>query len=101
VQARDEEFVIWRGSDFADPGDRCHLDVDRFRHEDGSHWRRLSYRHTFRHHPPQRVAALLAEAGLDLLAEHGLHQGGLRDTPDEETDRKVIYACRMPAPGMG
>lgn len=91
------EMVIWHASGFVAPGDLCHLDVDRFLHEDGSRWQRLSYRHTFRHHPPQRVTALLAEAGLCMLGAHGLRRGELCDTPDENVDRKVIHACRSRA----
>ncbi|PZS11631.1 MAG: hypothetical protein DLM60_23900 [Pseudonocardiales bacterium] len=100
VQDRDGEFVIWRGSGFTDSGDLCHLDVDRFRREGGSCWQRLSYRHTFRHHPPQRVTALLAKVGLERLGKHGLRRGEFCDTPDEDVDRKVIHACRKPGPAM-
>ncbi len=99
VQDRDREFVIWRASGFAGPGDLCHLDVDRFLQE-ASCWQRLSYRHTFRHHPPPRVAALLADAGLEMLGEHGLRRGELCDNPDEDVDRKVIHACRKPGPAL-
>lgn len=100
VQDHTGEFLVWRGSGFAGSGDLCHLDVDRFLHEDGSCWQHLSYRHTFRHHPPQRVAVMLAEAGLQMLGEHGLRRGSLCNTPDEDVDRKVLHACRKPAPAV-
>jgi len=101
VQDSDGELLICRASGFSEPGGICHLDLDRFRREDGSCWHRQSYRHSFRHHVPQRTVTQLADTGLDTLGIHGLRQGVLRDTWDEETDRKVIYACRKPAPVVG
>jgi SAM-dependent methyltransferase len=95
-----EEFVIWRASGFAGPGDLCHLDVDRFLREEEARWRRRSYRHTYRHHTPQRVATLLADSGLRMLGEHGVDDfGNLGDSLDDEVHHKVIRVCRKQAAG--
>jgi SAM-dependent methyltransferase len=60
-------------------------------------WIRSVSRHVQHHHPHSHVLDALAGAGLQLVALHGQHESGERDTTfDEAIHSKRIYFARLP-----
>jgi SAM-dependent methyltransferase len=102
VADRDGTVFVWRGESAADavPGCRAAARIEIFSPRDGGLYERISTRHVQRHFPPERVTALLADAGLESLAVRGvLEDGGLEPELDETRHLKVLYAARHPKGG--
>jgi SAM-dependent methyltransferase len=92
-------FFCWRGEGDpdAEPGAIATSVVEVFATDDGETWRRSSSRHLQRHHPPELVAELLADAGLELAWLGGQVTGAQIDPdPDEERHVKLVYFARRP-----
>jgi SAM-dependent methyltransferase len=97
VSERDGLVFAWRGLGSADavPGCAAEAQIDVFvPGEDGS-YERVVTTHRQRHFPRERVVALLAEAGLECLAVHGvLADASLDERADEASHLKVLYTAR-------
>jgi SAM-dependent methyltransferase len=90
----DDRVVVWLGREnetFADAG-RALATLDVFvRAGDGS-WVRERSEHLQRHFPPATVEACARDAGLRVLARHGLHlDGRLDDELDETVHTKAVW----------
>jgi SAM-dependent methyltransferase len=99
-----DSFFCWRGE--ADPegtgaGSVVGSTIEVFTTEDGDSWRRFSSRHVQRHHPPERVAELLARAGFELLSRRGQVTGAQIDpVGDDEQHAKLVYFARRAPTGF-
>lgn len=98
----DGAFFCWRGE--AEPGDiepgaLVMASIEVFASNDGECWRRSSSRHVQRHHPPEVVERLLAQAGFALVERRGHVVGSQLDpVGDEHTHVKLDYfARRLPS----
>jgi SAM-dependent methyltransferase len=109
TNAHDSEgaFFCIRGETSPDiePGSTASLCIDVFSPSAGGLYERTRSRHLQRHHPRAEVEQAVAEAGLELVAVHGLAPGP-RLTPeaDEERETKTVYVTRKPtttAPANG
>ena len=97
VAIRDGTVFAWRGESAGDagPGYLAAATVEIFTPSGERLYERVRSRHVQRHHPRERVAALLAAAGLDCLGVHGVRDdGSLEPEPDETRHLKVLYAAR-------
>jgi SAM-dependent methyltransferase len=100
----DGAFLCWRANgDATAIGPRTSFSavIEVFATDDGACWQRYSSQHVQRHHPPELVARLLAEAGFELLERRGQITGAcLEPVGDEELHRKFDYfARRLPSSG--
>jgi SAM-dependent methyltransferase len=96
VAERDGALFAWRGESGSDAGPGClaAATVEVFAPREEGLYERVSSRHLQRHHPCQRVTALLEAAGLRCLAVHGVRDdGSLAPELDEERHLKVLYAA--------
>ncbi|MDQ1700953.1 MAG: hypothetical protein QOF57_205 [Frankiaceae bacterium] len=98
VHATDDRMIIWRGQageEFGD-GDRAVAVVDVFTRSDGEEaWRHRTDRHEQRHFPAALVAALLTEAGFEVLDILGQHRGvRIEPTLDEGAHAKALFVAR-------
>jgi SAM-dependent methyltransferase len=97
VSVRDGTVFVWLGesSSEAAPGCRADAQIDIFVPRGESLYERVRVRHAQRHHPSERVTALMAGAGLDCLGVHGVQDDGrLEPELDETRHLKVLYAAR-------
>jgi SAM-dependent methyltransferase len=95
-------FFCWRGEAGREdtvPGGIVTSTIEVFDTDDGECWRRSSSRHVQRHHPPELVARLLAEAGFELLSRRGQQTASQIDpVGDDELHFKLLYfARRLPS----
>jgi SAM-dependent methyltransferase len=97
VSEKDGVLFAWRGLGAADaePGCVSEAQIDVFHSRADGAWERVVTRHRQRHFGRDRVLALLAGAGLECLAVHGVRaDAALDDTADEERHLKVLYTAR-------
>jgi SAM-dependent methyltransferase len=98
VSESDGVVFAWRGlADRATVTAGCGADarIDLFAPVDGGRYERVVSTHSQRHHPRDRVLALLAGAGLEPLAVHGVRDDlSLDEGADEERCLKVLYTAR-------
>jgi SAM-dependent methyltransferase len=93
----DGRLFAWRGgsSELADPRCQAEASIDVFVPRADGSYDRVRSRHAQRHFPRDRVAALLGEAGLELVATSGvLDDGALVADADELRHLKVLYTAR-------
>jgi SAM-dependent methyltransferase len=101
VVERDGTLFAWHGESAADapPGCTAAATIDVFAPRGTGLYRRVRTRHVQRHYPPERVAALLSDAGLACAGVHGARDdGSLEPELDETRHLKAVYAAR-PAKG--
>ncbi|MFI6920152.1 class I SAM-dependent DNA methyltransferase [Nonomuraea spiralis] len=60
----------------------------------GAGWDRLSMRHVQRHHSGRTVRLAAEQAGLRVVATHGLVGTEVRDPADEDAHDRVLYVAR-------
>ncbi len=97
----DGGLFCWHGEATApiEPGDAASARIEAFIETDDALWERVSSRHVQRHHPPGRIRAALAAAGLECAASAGQRRGGrLEDLVDETDHIKVVYFARRRRP---
>jgi SAM-dependent methyltransferase len=97
VSEDDGVLFAWRGLGAADaePGCVAEAQIDIFHTRGDGAWDRVVTRHRQRHFERERVVELLACAGLECLAVHGVREdASLDDTADEERHLKVLYTAR-------
>lgn len=97
VFERDGLVFAWRGrcSPDAPPGCRAAAEIDVFAPAGDSLFERSSSRHEQRHFPRDEVAELLAAAGLELVAVHGvLDDGAVVPSADEDRQLKSLFIAR-------
>jgi SAM-dependent methyltransferase len=97
VSERDGMLFAWRGSSTpdAEPGSAAEAVVDVFAPARHGLYRRVTTRHPQRHFPRERVVALLAGAGLECVAVHGvLEDCSLVEPADEALHPKVLYTAK-------
>jgi SAM-dependent methyltransferase len=96
VIERDNAVFAWIG-DTAQPtpDGSAHARIIAFE-RDGPTWRRRDATVNERHFSPPVISRLLAEAGLDALESHGLHQWRLVTPADELTHTKIVYVAQRP-----
>jgi SAM-dependent methyltransferase len=97
VSERDGIVFAWRGSSAADaaPGCAAEATIDVFAPDRDELYSRVTTRHAQRHFPRDRVLALLAGAGLDCLAVHGVLPDCSLVEPAVETEHmKLLYTAR-------
>jgi SAM-dependent methyltransferase len=97
VAERDGAFFAWRGESANDaaPGCRAAATIEVFAPRGEQLYERVSSRHVQRHHPPERVTALMERAGLRCAGIHGVRDdGSLESQLDETRHLKVLYAAR-------
>lgn len=95
--ADDGRVFAWRGesSEDARPGCSAGAWIDVFVPAADGSYRRVRSHHAQRHFPRERVAALLREAGLELVSVSGvLDDGALVPDADELHHLKVLYTTR-------
>jgi SAM-dependent methyltransferase len=94
----DGVFFCWRGEGKAEeiePGSVVCSVVEIFANAGDDCWRRSSIRHVQRHHPPELVESLLADAGLELLARRGQIVGPQLDPVGfDDVHMKLNYFAR-------
>jgi SAM-dependent methyltransferase len=87
-------LFVWRGRSAADlpAGGTAHALIEAFEPQADGGWRRHSNPHAQRHHPPELVAGLLAEAGLRTLATYGQDTSArMEPVLDETRHSKAIF----------
>lgn len=87
-------LFVWRGLSGAElpPGGRAEFAIEAFEPRAGDCWRRHTSPHAQRHHPPQLVTELLAEAGLRTLAIYGQDiSAQMEPVLDEDRHTKAIF----------
>jgi SAM-dependent methyltransferase len=97
VSERDGIVFAWRGlgGADADPGSVSEARVEVFAPAAENAYERVVTTHRQRHFPRERVLALLAGAGLECVAVHGvLADASLDERPDESRHLKVLYTAR-------
>jgi SAM-dependent methyltransferase len=97
VTEHDGTIFLWRGeaSDDAEAGCRAVAGIDVLAPQPDGLYARIRTRHVQRHFPSERVAALLAGAGLDCLGIYGVLDDGTPVPRADETQHlKVLYAAR-------
>jgi SAM-dependent methyltransferase len=97
VSEHDGAVFAWRGlgAADADPGCVAEAQIDVFFARSDGAYERVVTRHRQRHFERDRVLALLAGAGLDGVAVHGVRADVSLDTAaDEERHLKVLYTAR-------
>jgi SAM-dependent methyltransferase len=97
VSERDGMVFAWRGSSTADaePGCAAEALIDVFAPAGDGLYTRVTTRHAQRHFPRERVEALLAAAGLQCMAVHGVLEGcSLVEPADETHQPKLLYTAR-------
>jgi hypothetical protein len=97
VSERDGIVFAWRGSSTpeAEPGSAAEARIDVFAPAGDGLYSRVTTRHPQRHFPRERVVALLAAAGLECVAVHGvLGDCSLVQPADEARHPKVLYTAR-------
>ena len=93
----DGRVFAWRGESSEDvkPGCAAAARIDIFVPAPDGSYQRVRSRHEQRHFPRDRVAALLREAGLELVVASGvLDDGTLVADADELRHLKVLYTAR-------
>ena len=97
VSEHDGVLFAWRGLGDSDaqPGCSAEARIDVFfTREDGA-YERVPTRHLQRHFERERVVALLAGAGLECVAVHGVRADvSLDELADEDHHLKVLYVAR-------
>jgi SAM-dependent methyltransferase len=96
-ESGDGRIFAWRGRSFEDaqPGCAAEARIDVFIPRADGSYQRVRSRHAQRHFPPDRVACLLVEAGLELIVVTGvLDDGELVPVADELRQLKVLYTAR-------
>jgi SAM-dependent methyltransferase len=98
IAARDGTVFAWQGETTSDPEPGCDAAarLEIFSPRDDGLYERVTVRHVQRHFPPERVTALLEEAGLECLGAHGVRgdDSSLESKLDENRHIKVLYAAR-------
>jgi SAM-dependent methyltransferase len=97
VSEHDGMVFAWRGlgDAGAEPGCGAEAQIDVFFARGDGAYERVLTRHRQRHFERARVLELLAGAGLDCVAVHGvLGDVSLDDIADEERHLKVLYMAR-------
>jgi SAM-dependent methyltransferase len=97
ISAGDGLVFLWKGDSSPDaaPGCLASATLEAFSLADGGLYERTESRHLQRHHPRDRVRAALEDAGLELVAGHGLRDdGSLAPVPDEHALLKTVYLAR-------
>jgi SAM-dependent methyltransferase len=97
VSVRDGTVFVWLGesSSEAAPGCRADARIDIFVPRDEPLYECVRVRHAQRHHPSERVKALMADVGLRCVGVHGVeHDGRIEPELDETRHLKVLYAAR-------
>lgn len=87
----------WRGCCASDapPGCEAVAELDVFEPAEAGLWSRARVTHRQRHFPRERVAALLAGAGLECVSVRGvLPDCSLAEPADEAVHPKVVYTAR-------
>jgi SAM-dependent methyltransferase len=91
-------FFCWRGAGETEairPGAIVRSVVEVFAEDGDSRWERSSIAHVQRHHPPDEVERLLANAGLELVDRRGQVAGPQLDpVGDEDVHIKLNYFAR-------
>lgn len=98
ISGDDELTFLWRGDSQADaaPGCRASARIDAFSRRPDGGYERTTTVHRQRHFPPERVAELLARAGLECLSVHGvLPDGSHVATLDESQQLKAMFVARL------
>ena len=97
VSEHDGVVFTWRGlgdSD-AEPGCSAEARIDVFFARADDAYERVPTRHLQRHFPRERVVELLAGAGLECVAVHGVRSdASLAPVADEDHHLKVLYVAR-------
>ena len=97
VSVRDGTVYAWRGESASEApaGCRAAATIEVFAPRDGNRYERFTSRHVQRHHPSERVIAVMERAGLRSLGIHGVREDGSLDRdPDEMRHPKLLYAAR-------
>jgi SAM-dependent methyltransferase len=95
-------YLVWHGECSGDEGPGClaGLVIEAFREDDSGLYRRVTTRHTQRHHPREDVDAALSRAGLALAGVFGqLPDGSLDEIADEDLHHKLVYFAQRVARG--
>ena len=96
VSESDGTVFAWRGlgSAAAEPGSAAEARIEIFAPAGEAAYERVVTTHRQRHFPRERVLALLAGAGLECVAVHGvLADASLDERPDESRHLKVLYTA--------
>ena len=94
---QDGWFFVWRGhgDGATEPGDTSGFTIEAFTEDGSGRWLRLTNEHVQRHHPPDELAELLADAGLECAGTYGMSPDGVLDpAPDEHRHTKRFYVAR-------
>ena len=97
LSERDGIVFAWRGSSTPDaaPGCAAEATIDVFAPNRDGLYSRVTTRHAQRHFPRERVVELLAAAGLECVAVHGvLDDCSLVEPADETEHLKLLYTAR-------
>jgi SAM-dependent methyltransferase len=97
VRTTDSLVMAWIGSGEERPaaGEVVETTLEIFEHDDDTGlWRRATSHHRQRHHPFDEARRALEEAGLRVLAVHGLNdEAAIEDALDERRHRKAIFVA--------
>ncbi|MEV6030599.1 class I SAM-dependent methyltransferase [Nonomuraea sp. NPDC052116] len=96
VADRGDRYVAWFAESPRIEADAVVITQFDLFERNGAGWERLSMRHVQRHHSERTVREVAEQAGLHVVATHGLVGTSARDPADEDDHDRILYVARRP-----
>jgi predicted TPR repeat methyltransferase len=94
VADRGDRYVAWFAQSPRIEADAVVVTQFDLFERNGAGWGRLSMRHVQRHHSERTVREVAEQAGLRIVAAHGLAGTSARDPADEDEHDRILYVAR-------
>ncbi|MFI9847844.1 class I SAM-dependent DNA methyltransferase [Nonomuraea sp. NPDC051941] len=98
VADRGDRYVAWFAESPRIEADAVVITQFDLFERNGAGWERLSMRHVQRHHSERTVREVAEQAGLHVVATHGLVGTSARDPADEDEHDRILYVARRSDP---
>lgn len=94
VADRGDRYVAWFAQSPRIEADAVVVTQFDLFERNGAGWERLSMRHVQQHHSDRTVRKVAEQAGLHVVAAHGLVGTSTRDPADESDHDRILYVAR-------